>query len=212
MAKFLLMAQGTLAVVLLMLSRSVAEVVQPIMITDCENSTVPNAEVVMNYFADVVFNMLQPDASSYAPGDALPSFGSSNTAYPSDFPTISPGDLLGAPSSLPTIQPTPSTVNRRKLGGSEHATSKEKAPENAERKLISTCPRNCNSPSNRAICRALNCKGTGGGRRLQMQGTWEPPSTGFPLDQLVQQLNQNAGQVSITWGCQVTIFINQIQP
>lgn len=156
--------------------------VQPILYTDCDNTTADAAAADIDNYADSIFSSYNPGTGYYTPGQNL------------------------------------NQNNWHRYGG------------HRDRELFSVCPKNCDKPANVPLCRALKCRSSSGRRRLTKKekrrlrklgngrdqnprsySSYSGPNYSvFYLNKLIQKLNVKAGQLSLSYGCQLTLYIDQL--
>lgn len=175
--KFSLLLVALVAVASSMLTMVFAETVQPVMFSDCDNSTADIAAEALDYYADNLFHAMNPSSGFVDPG------------YPVEGRNINSYSYHFRERALETDA----------MSGQGRDLLK-----------FSTCPRSCNAHPGIPVCRALNCR-TGGGRRLWEQREIADSNQYFTTDDLLAHMNIRAGQLAITLGCQVSVYIMNVE-
>ena len=165
-----------------------AETIQPLMFSDCDNITAEAAAVDMNTYANSIFPKTNPGSGYVSPGSI-----------------VADGNITFYGS------------HRRERAAKEEAVAADEEydfegdRDLEERLLFSTCPPSCNKHPNIPVCIALNCV-TGGGRRRDQALSSDSYYQGqvFTLSSLIKMLNVKAGQLSLTYGCQISLFISTV--
>lgn len=164
-----------------------AETIQPLMFSDCDNSTAAAAAEDMNAYINSLIPKTNPGSGYVYPGNRV---SNNNINF---YGHHWRGRALRE-AAVADAQENESTGDRdleeRSLG-------------------FSTCPNSCNKHPNIPVCIALNCV-TGGGRRREQYSNSYYQGQYFSLNSLIQKMNIKAGQLSLTYGCQVSLFIDTI--
>jgi len=164
-----------------------AETIQPLLFSDCDNATAEAASVDMNSYINSLIPKTNPGSGYVNPGYRV---SQSNINY---YVHHWRGRAL---REAPVAD-----VQENELTGDRDLE---------ERSLrFSTCPTSCNKHPNIPVCIALNCV-TGGGRRREQYSNNYYQGQYFSLNSLIQKMNIKAGQLSLTYGCQIALFIDTI--
>lgn len=149
-----------------------AETIQPILLSDCDNSTAEAISAAMDAYVDTLLESTNPGCGSVQPGD----------------------EVEGSNMTMNRVR------DRSLQEKYEYIDEDEEA-----RRLFAICPKSCQRFPGIPVCRALKCRTASGtaGRRLQQNGQ-------FTTNRLVEKLNMRASQLSLAYGCQVSLFIMPI--
>ena len=158
---------------------SSADTIQPLLFTNCDNSTAEIVAENLDAYGDSLFAAMNPGSGYVVPGAQ-----------------VTPGNT--------TIY---NRVRERSLQEGEGAVQYSNLADERERRLFGVCPKECANQPGIPVCRALKCRtGTTTGRRLQQ----DADDTYFSLNVLTEKLNMRASELSLTYGCQISLFIVEI--
>jgi len=157
---------------------SSADTIQPLLFTNCENSTAEIVAENLDAYGDSLFAAMNPASGYVVPGDQ-----------------VTPGNI------------TQYRVRERSLQEVEGEMQHAYLDDEGDRRLFGVCPKECANQPGIPVCRALKCRTvTTTGRRLQT----DADDKYFSLNVLSEKLNMRASELTLTYGCQISLFIVEI--